>query len=340
MKNNYLYQGSYSEYDDDIGWNDFALRSYDAQVGRFWQSDPYDEFASGYTGMGNDPVNKVDPSGGSVVGNVLNVIKDVIPCPGSATALISSATSTMIATISSIITGMRWVISDLSYATTQISEQQLASAATQQVGEGDNDDEWEIYYKNGKAISSARVGNAGGDFMDVVSHIDIDKMPSADAVFRRENIFVKKYYENVPGAFPDLKGIGFRVIRKNIGPAPGTVNYVDAPGFIAFGLYGTTFRFAVAAKGVTSNPFKGKTFSQIDEMFKAKGFDVKVDYAIKGKGSYISPNGNRYWLDKGGMYKKGFEGPHVDIWYNGHPSFEKVKFFLDGSPKMYTPLKK
>jgi hypothetical protein len=94
-----------------------------------------------------------------------------------------------------------------------------------------------------------------------------------------------------------------------------------------------------AAKGVTSNPFKGKTFSQIDEMFKAKGFDVKVDYALKGKGSYISPNGNRYWLDKGGMYKKGFEGPHVDIWYNGHPSFEKVKFFLDGSPKMYTPLK-
>jgi hypothetical protein len=74
-------------------------------------------------------------------------------------------------------------------------------------------------------------------------------------------------------------------------------------------------------------------------MFKAKGFDVKVDYALKGKGSYISPNGNRYWLDKGGMYKKGFEGPHVDIWYNGHPSFEKVKFFLDGSPKMYTPLK-
>ena len=96
MKNNYLYQGSYSDYDDDIGWNDFALRSYDAQVGRFWQCDPYDEFASGYTGMGNDPVNMVDPSGGSVVGNVLNVIKDVIPCPGSAAALISSATSTML----------------------------------------------------------------------------------------------------------------------------------------------------------------------------------------------------------------------------------------------------
>ncbi len=64
LKNNYLYQGNYAEYDEDIGWHDFALRSYDAQLGRFWQTDPYDEFASGYTGMGNDPVNMVDPSGG------------------------------------------------------------------------------------------------------------------------------------------------------------------------------------------------------------------------------------------------------------------------------------
>ncbi len=64
MKNNYLYQGNYAEYDEDIGWHDFALRSYDAQLGRFWQTDPYDEFASSYTGMGNDPVNMVDPSGG------------------------------------------------------------------------------------------------------------------------------------------------------------------------------------------------------------------------------------------------------------------------------------
>jgi hypothetical protein len=94
-----------------------------------------------------------------------------------------------------------------------------------------------------------------------------------------------------------------------------------------------------AAKGVTANPFKGKTFSQIDEMFKAKGFTTKGVDPLTGKGSYFSPNGTRYYLDKGGMYKKGFEGPHVDIWYNGHPSFEKVKFFLDGSPKMYTPLK-
>jgi len=43
---------------------------------------------------------------------------------------------------------------------------------------------------------------------------------------------------------------------------------------------------------------------------------------FKAKGSYFSPSEARYYFDKGGMYKKGFEGPHIDIWYKGHPSFE------------------
>ncbi len=62
--NNFLYQGDYSEFDDDLGWNDFMLRSYDAQIGRFLQNDPYDQFASGYMGMGDDPGNTVDEDGG------------------------------------------------------------------------------------------------------------------------------------------------------------------------------------------------------------------------------------------------------------------------------------
>ena len=47
-----------------MGWNDFMLRSYDPQIGRFLQHDPYDQFASGYVGMGNDPGNGVDEDGG------------------------------------------------------------------------------------------------------------------------------------------------------------------------------------------------------------------------------------------------------------------------------------
>lgn len=63
LKNNYQYQGEFSEMDDDIGWNDFEYRSFDVQIGRWLQIDPVDKFTSPYSGMGNDPVNNVDPDG-------------------------------------------------------------------------------------------------------------------------------------------------------------------------------------------------------------------------------------------------------------------------------------
>ena len=66
LKNNYLYQGDYSEFDDEIGWNDFQLRNYDPQIGRWLQIDPYNGFPSGYIGMGDNPINNSDPSGGCV----------------------------------------------------------------------------------------------------------------------------------------------------------------------------------------------------------------------------------------------------------------------------------
>ena len=63
-KNNYLYQGDFSQFDEEVGWNDFELRNYDPQIGRWIQQDPYDQYESPYVGMGNDPVNGVDPDGG------------------------------------------------------------------------------------------------------------------------------------------------------------------------------------------------------------------------------------------------------------------------------------
>lgn len=77
-KNNYQYQGDYSEFDDDLGWNDFDLRSYDPQIGRFLQHDPYDQFASGYVGMGNDPGNMIDEDGGWSAGAIGAVAGGVI----------------------------------------------------------------------------------------------------------------------------------------------------------------------------------------------------------------------------------------------------------------------
>ncbi len=84
LKNNYLYQGAYSEMDDDIGWNDFPLRNYDAQIGRWVQQDPYQEFASPYLAMGDDPVNLIDPSGGSVFEGLSSVGRTAVFMLGGA----------------------------------------------------------------------------------------------------------------------------------------------------------------------------------------------------------------------------------------------------------------
>ena len=76
-KNLYQYQGDYSELDEDIGWNDFSLRNYDAQIGRWVQKDPYEQFASGYEGMGNNPISFNDPSGGSIASGVFQGMSQV-----------------------------------------------------------------------------------------------------------------------------------------------------------------------------------------------------------------------------------------------------------------------
>jgi RHS repeat-associated protein len=66
------YQGSFSEEvsEFELNYNEFALRTYDPQIGRWTTADPYDEFASPYLGMGTDPANNVDPNGGSIFGAI------------------------------------------------------------------------------------------------------------------------------------------------------------------------------------------------------------------------------------------------------------------------------
>ena len=64
LPNRYLYQGQ--ELGNDLGLNvyQFQLRSYDPSIGRWWQTDPYDQFDSPYVGMGNNPISGIDPDGG------------------------------------------------------------------------------------------------------------------------------------------------------------------------------------------------------------------------------------------------------------------------------------
>lgn len=57
---NFLFQGK--EWVNDVGF-DFGSRFYDPYNGRFLQLDGANQFASGYTGMGNMPMVGVDPDG-------------------------------------------------------------------------------------------------------------------------------------------------------------------------------------------------------------------------------------------------------------------------------------
>ena len=67
LANNYLYQGDFSELDENTGWNRFELRgNYDSRLGRWHSADPYNQYASPFVGMGNMPINGIDPDGGMV----------------------------------------------------------------------------------------------------------------------------------------------------------------------------------------------------------------------------------------------------------------------------------
>ena len=59
----YGYQGQFSEKDSETGWNHFELRDYNPTIGRWNSMDVAKQFWSPYSGMGNNPVNAIDPDG-------------------------------------------------------------------------------------------------------------------------------------------------------------------------------------------------------------------------------------------------------------------------------------
>ncbi|GAB4519386.1 MAG: hypothetical protein Tsb004_30410 [Allomuricauda sp.] len=58
----YAFQGQ--EKDDETGKEAFQLRLWDSRIGRWLTTDPYGQHHSPYLGMGNDPINSIDPDGG------------------------------------------------------------------------------------------------------------------------------------------------------------------------------------------------------------------------------------------------------------------------------------
>ncbi len=57
------YQGDFSEEDGETNFNFFEARVFDPVIGRWMAVDPARQYRSGYVGMGNNPVNGVDPNG-------------------------------------------------------------------------------------------------------------------------------------------------------------------------------------------------------------------------------------------------------------------------------------
>jgi len=58
----YAFQGQ--EKDPETGKEAFELRLWDSRIGRWLTTDPMGEFASPYLGMGNNPISRIDPTGG------------------------------------------------------------------------------------------------------------------------------------------------------------------------------------------------------------------------------------------------------------------------------------
>lgn len=58
----YAFQGQ--EKDPETGKEAFELRLWDSRIGRWLTTDPYGQYFSPYLGMGNDPINRIDPDGG------------------------------------------------------------------------------------------------------------------------------------------------------------------------------------------------------------------------------------------------------------------------------------
>jgi RHS repeat-associated protein len=130
LKNNYLYQGAYAELDDDIGWNDFMLRNYDAQIGRWVQQDPFQQFASPYVGMGADPINNTDPSGGIVI-DPIKTLETVVVTASRAKPVTQGIS--VLSGLSNVTKLAGWAVKVSSAINTSIS---TAQAGSQGVGGG------------------------------------------------------------------------------------------------------------------------------------------------------------------------------------------------------------
>jgi RHS repeat-associated protein len=76
----YKYNSKELDEEKGLNWLAYGARYYDPEIGRWMVVDPAEEFWSGYLGIGNDPINLIDPNGLSTTtdenGKVVDVQND------------------------------------------------------------------------------------------------------------------------------------------------------------------------------------------------------------------------------------------------------------------------
>lgn len=147
----------------------------------------------------------------------------------------------------------------------------------------------------------------------VTNQFSLDRTNSVYQSFRSKTTFGLEVGSFLAGGYGAVKGaIAFNRLAK----MPGQITRVSK--VLSTRLPKTTL---ANSKSWTHsiNPFKGKTFQEIDRLLRSEGFTVKGPDPLHGKGSYFSPTTNRkYYLDYAGKTYKGgtIELPHVDVHYN------------------------
>ncbi|XP_062560623.1 uncharacterized protein LOC134224954 [Armigeres subalbatus] len=66
------------EYDEEVGLYNYHARLYDPDIGRFFQMDPMEQYASPYKYAGNSPVSQIDPDGQIAVSLVLMIVGAIV----------------------------------------------------------------------------------------------------------------------------------------------------------------------------------------------------------------------------------------------------------------------
>lgn len=143
----YGYQGQYSEENETTGWNEFQLRMYDPKYGRWNSTDPYRQYASGYVGMGNNPVSNVDPDGGFSTTLLNEVVVTASRLPSIASIVGSVAGSVGSSLLNNAISSSFNPLDDVHYNT-----------QTQKTTIKTTDDNYDKLYVDGKHIGNSGQG--------------------------------------------------------------------------------------------------------------------------------------------------------------------------------------